>query len=73
LLAYYFYNHAISVVGPTKAGLASHLVPPLGILLGVIFLNEQLHGYHAASFAAVIIGVTMAIVGGRAAKTKALP
>ncbi len=73
LLAYYFYNHAIAVVGPTKAGLASHLVPPLGILLGVVFLNEQLDTYHAASFTAVIIGVTMAIRGGRAAKTKALP
>lgn len=73
LLAYYFYNHAISVVGPTKAGLASHLVPPLGILLGVVFLNEQLHGYHAASFAFVIIGVTMAILGGRAANTKVQP
>lgn len=68
LLAYYFYNYAINIVGPTKAGLASHLVPPLGICLGVIFLNESFHTFHAVSFAAILIGVFMVIRGGRASK-----
>jgi len=66
LLAYYFYNHAISVVGPTKAGLASHLAPPFAICLGVIFLNEPLELFHAISFAAIICGVVLVIRGGRA-------
>ena len=68
LLAYYFYNYAINIVGPTKAGLASHLVPPLGICLGVIFLNETVHTFHAVSFAAILTGVIMVIRGGPASK-----
>lgn len=69
LLAYFFYNHAINIVGPTKAGLASHLVPPLGICLGVIFLDEHFEAFHAASFAAILTGVILVIRGGRASKS----
>lgn len=69
LLAYYFYNYAISIVGPTKAGLASHLVPPLGICLGVIFLDESLHTFHAVSFAAILTGVIVVIRGGPASRS----
>ncbi len=65
LLAYFFYNHAVAIVGPTKAGLASHLVPPLGILLGVVFLNEILAPYHFISFGLVAIGVVTVLRGGR--------
>ena len=71
LLSYYFYNHAINIVGPTKAGLASHLVPPMGILLGVIFLDETFGLYHAVSFAAIIAGVLIVIWGGRVSKNPA--
>ncbi len=71
LLAYYFYNYAINVVGPTKAGLASHLVPPLGICLGVIFLDESFHTFHAISFAAILSGVILVIRGGRASSSRA--
>lgn len=69
LLAYFFYNHAINIVGPTKAGLASHLVPPLGIMLGVVFLDETLHVYHGISFAIIFTGVMLVIRGGRVSKT----
>jgi len=68
LLAYFFYNHAINIVGPTKAGLASHLVPPLGICLGVIFLDENFEIFHAVSFAAILSGVVLVIRGGRASE-----
>lgn len=68
LLAYYFYNYAIGVVGPTKAGLASHLVPPLGICLGVIFLDENFELFHAVSFSVILLGVVLVIRGGRASK-----
>ncbi len=66
LLSYYFYNHAIRIVGPTKAGMASHLMPPLGILLSVIFLGETLHLFHIISFAVILSGVVLVIRGGRA-------
>lgn len=65
LLAYYLYNHAIRIVGPTKAGMASHLMPPLGILLSVIFLGETLHLFHIISFAVILSGVVLVIRGGR--------
>lgn len=68
LLAYFFYNHAINIVGPTKAGLASHLVPPLGICLGVIFLDENFEIFHAVSFATILSGVVLVIRGGRASE-----
>jgi len=70
LLAYYFYNHAISIVGPTKAGLASHLVPPLGICLGVVFLDEVFETFHALSFALILTGVVLVIRGGRASSSR---
>lgn len=71
LLGYFFYNTAINLVGPTKAGIASHLAPPLGVLLGVIFLNEAFGLYHAVSFALVLCGVALVIRGGRVSKSPA--
>jgi len=70
LLAYFFYNHAISIVGATKAGLASHLVPPLGICLGVVFLDEIFETFHALSFALILAGVVLVIRGGRASSNR---
>ncbi len=72
LLAYYFYNTAIAMVGPARAGLASHLAPPMGVMLGVIFLNEAFGFYHAISFALVLAGVAIVIRGGRVSKSPAL-
>jgi len=71
LLGYFFYNTAINLVGPTKAGIASHLAPPLGVLLGVIFLDEAFGMYHAVSFALVLSGVALVIRGGRVSKSPA--
>lgn len=71
LLSYYFYNRVVETLGPNKAGLASHMVPPLGILLGVVFLGETLELFHAVSFAIIIAGVALVIRGGNASKTRA--
>lgn len=71
LLSYYFYNRVVETLGPNKAGLASHIVPPLGIILGVIFLNETFQSFHAVSFAAIVIGVIVVIRGGNASKIRA--
>ena len=70
LLSYYFYNRVVETLGPNKAGLSSHLVPPLGIILGVIFLDETLQLFHAVSFAIIIAGVALVIRGGRASKNQ---
>lgn len=71
LLSYYFYNRVVETLGPNKAGLASHIVPPLGIILGVIFLNETFEFFHAVSFIAIVIGVIVVIRGGPASKNQA--
>lgn len=71
LLSYYFYNRVVESLGPNKAGLASHMVPPLGILLGVVFLGETLSLFHAISFAIIIAGVVLVIRGGPASKSRA--
>lgn len=71
LLSYYFYNRVVETLGPNKAGLASHLVPPLGILLGVLFLGEVFALFHAVSFAIIIAGVILVIRGGPASKNRA--
>lgn len=71
LLSYYFYNRVVETLGPNKAGLASHIVPPLGIILGVLFLNETFQSFHAVSFVAIVIGVIVVIRGGTASKSRA--
>lgn len=71
LLSYYFYNRVVETLGPNKAGLASHLVPPLGIILGVIFLDEIFQPFHAVSFAIIIAGVVLVIRSGRVSKNQA--
>lgn len=71
LLSYYFYNRVVETLGPNKAGLASHMVPPLGVMLGVIFLDETLALFHAVSFAIIIAGVVLVIRGGPASKSRA--
>lgn len=71
LLAYYFYATAIQMVGPNKASLASHLTPPIGVLLGVVFLGETFGLYHAISFAVILAGMLMVIRGGRVSRTQA--
>jgi len=70
LLSYYFYNRVVESLGPNKAGLASHMVPPLGVLLGVVFLGETLAEFHAVSFAIIIAGVILVIRGGPASKSR---
>lgn len=70
LLSYYFYNRVVETLGPNKAGLASHIVPPLGIILGVIFLGETFQSFHAVSFTAIVIGVIVVIRGGPASKNR---
>ncbi len=71
LLSYYFYNRVVETLGPNKAGLASHMVPALGILLGVVFLDEKFALFHAVSFAIIIAGVVLVIRSGPASKSRA--
>ncbi|MDA0997239.1 MAG: DMT family transporter [Proteobacteria bacterium] len=67
--AYFFYSHVVRIAGVTKAGLASHLMPPLGVILAVVFLGEQFLAFHAVGIAVIFSGVFLVIRGGRGKKT----
>lgn len=66
LLAYLFYNRGVELLGSAKAGLFIHLMPVFGSLLAVVFLDEQLHLFHAAGIALIGAGIVLATDGGAA-------
>ena len=59
----------IGLIGPGRAGQFHNLIPVFGATLAVVFLGEVLHAYHAAGFAAILLGVYLATRAG--ARTKA--
>jgi drug/metabolite transporter (DMT)-like permease len=68
LLGYIFYNRAVELLGPARAGLYLFLVPVFGALLATATLGERLHLFHAIGFALIFIGV---LIGGNGTKTAA--
>ena len=62
LLAFLFWNKAVSEVGPNRAGQFIHLMPVFGSLLSMLFLGERLHPYHIAGILLVATGIYLATV-----------
>ncbi|MEX2200258.1 MAG: DMT family transporter [Dongiaceae bacterium] len=65
-LAYLGYFILIERAGPGFAALYAYLVPPLGVLIGVVFLGEALTRQHMAGLAVVLFGLWL--ITGRQAK-----
>jgi len=63
VLANLLYMMGVARVGAAKAGLFIHLLPVYGAFMSVVFLGEQLHGYHAAGLAAIIAGLAISRFG----------
>lgn len=63
-LAYLGYFVLIERAGPTFAALYAYLVPPLGVLVGVVFLGEALTLEHVGGLALVLAGLWMITRGG---------
>jgi len=59
LLAFIFWNRAVSVVGSSIAGLFMNLMPAVGTLLAIIFLGEQPHLFQLAGILLILGGVTL--------------
>jgi drug/metabolite transporter (DMT)-like permease len=57
VIAYICWNRAVPLVGPNVAGFFNPLIPVFGTLFAFVLLGEQLHPYHLAGFALVLIGV----------------
>jgi drug/metabolite transporter (DMT)-like permease len=58
--AYICWNRGVAVVGANAAGFTLHLLPAFGTALAMIFLGETFHPFHAAGFAAILLGVIVA-------------
>lgn len=66
-LAYLLYFRILASVGATNLLLVTFLIPPVAILLGVIFLDESLRIVHLAGLSLIIVG--LATIDGRALRS----
>ncbi|MBB4954014.1 drug/metabolite transporter (DMT)-like permease [Agrobacterium vitis] len=60
VLAFYSFQHSVRVFGPAMAGTTLYLMPPVSIVMAVVFLGERFENYHALGIALVMAGVIMA-------------
>jgi drug/metabolite transporter (DMT)-like permease len=60
VLAFFFWNRGVSVVGANVAGFTVHLLPAFGTALAILFLGEAFAGFHAAGIAIILAGVLLA-------------
>ncbi|MCL6708861.1 DMT family transporter [Pseudomonas sp. R2.Fl] len=60
LAAFYCFQHAVHVFGPGLAGTTLYLMPPISIVMAVVFLGETFHAYHAAGIVLVMGGLLLA-------------
>lgn len=65
--AYFVYYKILESAGATFLSLVTYLLPPIGVLLGVLFLHEKPGWYALAGLILIILGVM--IVNGLAATT----
>lgn len=66
-LAYLGYTAAVPAVGPTRAGLFIHLMPPFAAVLGMVFLDEPLLAFHYLGAAAIFAGLYLTTMRARPA------
>ncbi|MHA7969042.1 DMT family transporter [Rhizobium sp. CAU 1783] len=65
LAAFYCFQHAVRVFGPAMAGVTLYLMPPMSIVMAVLFLGERFETYHAVGIVLVIGGLVLATGPGR--------
>jgi drug/metabolite transporter (DMT)-like permease len=55
--AYIFWNKAVVIVGPNKAGIFLHLMPVFSSFMAIFLLNEKLMSFHIIGAIIIIIGI----------------
>lgn len=60
LAAFYSFQHSVRVFGPARAGVTLYLMPPVSIVMAVLFLGERFEAYHALGILLVTGGVVLA-------------
>lgn len=69
-LAYILFFRVLVSAGPTNLSLATFMIPPTAILLGVAFLGETLQARHIAGIALIAAGLV--VIDGRLLRLRAL-
>ncbi len=59
IIAYFCWNGGISIIGANRGGLFINLLPLFAALLSILFLGEQLRGYHFAGFLLIVGGMLL--------------
>lgn len=59
-IAFLCWNHAVSIVGPNIATFFYPVVPVCASIAAIVLLGEQLHPYHFAGYALVLVGLLLA-------------
>lgn len=70
LLAYIFWNRAVTALGPGRTGLFMYLMPIFSTLLAVLLLGEEFRFFHLAGMALIFLGIAL-VTRPPAAKSKA--
>lgn len=65
LAAFYCFQHAVQVFGAGIAGMTLYLMPPMSIVMAVIFLGERFESYHAVGIVLVTGGLVLATAPAR--------
>ena len=55
--AYIFWNKAVIIIGPNKAGIFLHLMPVFSSFMAIFLLNEKLMNFHIIGAIVIIIGI----------------
>lgn len=60
MLAQIFFMRGVELAGANRSGFYLNLIPVFSAMMGVLFLDESLYLYHAASLAMVLGGIYLA-------------
>jgi drug/metabolite transporter (DMT)-like permease len=55
--AYIFWNKAVLIVGPSRAGIFLHLMPVFSSFMAIFILNEKFMNFHIFGAIAIILGI----------------
>ncbi len=55
--AYIFWNKAVLIVGPSRAGIFLHLMPVFSSLMAIFLLNEKFMNFHIFGAIAIVLGI----------------
>ena len=55
--AYIFWNKAVLIIGPSRAGIFLHLMPVFSSFMAIFLLNEKFMNFHIFGAIAIILGI----------------